>query len=158
MNYILSNLVLSMYAAFCIETASYFVCPRSGSFLRTRKRPDSHKSVADAVGVLDFPRKSFVQITGRAPPSFSLSPSVVRNFTKKWKNYKTCRICVPHYTISQIPENILFVVKSRGLRAGQWLLPETNFQIPRGSTFDTHGELATERIISVLICEKSNVL
>jgi len=57
-----------------------FVSPRSGPFLRASVKnrceiADSHESAADAVGVLDFPRRSFVQIAGPAsrPPSLSLS-------------------------------------------------------------------------------------
>lgn len=109
-----------MYATFYTD-GLLFRFPSQQFFLaglkNRRKWPDSHENVTDAVGALDFPRKSFVQIIGWVSLSFSLSPSVIPvTYYEKKKNYETCRICVLHYTISLIPENVLSAVKScRGI-------------------------------------------
>lgn len=113
-----------MYAAFYAD-GLLFRFPSQRFFLagpkNRRKRPNSHESVADAVGVLDFPRKSFVQIAGRVPLSFSLSPTAIPvTYYEKEKNYETRRICVLHYTISLIPENVLSAVKSCGESQTNW--------------------------------------
>lgn len=119
--------------------AFYFISSRRFSFFadpkNRYKRPDSHENMVDALGMLDFPRKSFVQITERVSLSFSLSSSVVRNIIMK-KEYKIYYICVSYYMISLSPENVLSAVKN-------WRRPVDHFcrklfQILRKFMFDTY--------------------
>lgn len=133
-----------MYVAFCTD-CFLFRFLLKWFFLADpqnhRKRPDSHESMANAVGVLDFPRKSFVQITGRVYLSFSLSPFVVRNilWKKELRNLPYLRAIL--YDFADSWENVLSVVKSK---KGDELVNgfcRKLFQILRKFAFNTYKKI-----------------
>lgn len=124
MNELYEQISCSRYMPFFLLPTAFFRLPSQRFFLADpknwRKRPDSHESVAAAVGVLDFPRKSFVQIIRQVFLSFSL---LVRNILRKkgTTNPPHLRAALNDFADSRK----CIICRKMSRETGQWLLPKT---------------------------------
>ena len=123
--------VLDVHHFFFVPTAFYFVslCSNSCELEKSIQTTRFARNVVDAVGVFDFPRKSFVQIIGRIF-LFSLSFFLSYYYYEKKELRNPSHLRATLYDFQKIyyPSQ----KKVGGNEFGQWLLPE--FQILRGST------------------------